>query len=70
MKIIKLFLPLGVHVFGLLHLFSACLSILVSGLYVLYHNFYCTLSSHLQSKTLISGVDTDRTPHSQPQKVG
>lgn len=45
MKILKLFICISVYEFGFLHLFSTSFSILVSGLYMLYPNFYC--SSHI-----------------------
>lgn len=42
MKILQLFMCIGVYEFGFLHLFSTSFSILVSGLYMLYPNYYCS----------------------------
>jgi hypothetical protein len=46
-KIFKLILCIGVHGFGMLRLISTFFSVLVSGLYVHYHNFYCKFSYYL-----------------------
>jgi hypothetical protein len=47
-KIFKLYFSIGVHAFGLLHLFFISFSILVSGLYMYYQNCYWTFSSYLR----------------------
>jgi hypothetical protein len=46
-KISKLILCVGFHGFGLLHKISTFFSILVSSLYMLWYNLYCTISYYL-----------------------